>query len=687
MASAEAATHSPQPERDAPTTLVGRRAWALRWVWLALALGILVTFFAGVPQSYGRALVISPQTAAALARLGLPDAFPAVFLVAVDIATMLGFTGIAALLFWRRSDDWLALYTGLMLMLTALIYTDPAYNAAVPVAWLALLIALGEVLQVTFLYIFPNGRFVPGWARWLLIPLCIWRYAMWVLLYLPNLRASAPTTAESYGRVPQDSLDIGLVVLLFVLGIASQVLRYRRMSTPMQRQQAKWLVIGLGVTVSFVGLYIFVVNVFGIFGQGEGAGFLAYAGARLMRQIALLVFPLALGVAVMRYRLWDIDQLINRGLVYGALTLLYVLSVVLFQAVIGAVTGADQSSLAVAVSTALVAVLFQPVRRRLQRFVDSRFYPLRKPTLPTLAMSEAILPSRPGVYSGLQLGSYEIGDLLRRGGMGEIYKGRHPQLERTVAVKILPEGRAISGEFRARFEREARMVAGLRHSNVVNVFDFGSIGDTVYIVMEYIDGQELGEYLAAQGPLTLDAALPFIRDIASALDYAHAEGLVHRDVKPSNVMLQPITTTVGDMAPYRAILMDFGIAKILDANTGLTQTGTMGTLDYMAPEQIMEAKEVDRRADIYSFGVLVFQMLTGRLPFPGTNAGQILMAHLSTPPPDPRQFAPDLPANAASAILRALAKKPEERFDSATAFADMLASDESVRDLDSAAHD
>ena len=152
-------------------------------------------------------------------------------------------------------------------------------------------------------------------------------------------------------------------------------------------------------------------------------------------------------------------------------------------------------------------------------------------------------------------------------------------------------------------------------------------------------------------------------------------------------MLQPITTTVGDMAPYRAILMDFGIAKILDANTGLTQTGTMGTLDYMAPEQIMEAKEVDRRADIYSFGVLVFQMLTGRLPFPGTNAGQILMAHLSTPPPDPRQFAPDLPANAASAILRALAKKPEERFDSATAFADMLASDESVRDLDSAAHD
>ena len=270
MASAEAAILSPQPERDAPTTLVGRRAWALRWVWLALALGILVTFFAGVPQSYGRALVISPQTAAALARLGLPDAFPAVFLVAVDIATMLGFTGIAALLFWRRSDDWLALYTGLMLMLTALIYTDPAYNAAVPVAWLALLIALGEVLQVTFLYIFPNGRFVPGWARWLLIPLCIWRYAMWVLLYLPNLRASAPTTAESYGRVPQDSLDIGLVVLLFVLGIASQVLRYRRMSTPMQRQQAKWLVIGLGVTVSFVGLYIFVVNVFGIFGRGRG---------------------------------------------------------------------------------------------------------------------------------------------------------------------------------------------------------------------------------------------------------------------------------------------------------------------------------------------------------------------------------------------------------------------------------
>ena len=687
MASAEAAALSPQPERATPTTMMGRRALLVRWAWAVLAVGILATFFAGVPVSYSRALVVSPETAAALSRLGLPPQFPAVYLVAVDIATMLGFTGVAVLLFWRRSDDWLALYVGLLLMLTALIYTDPAYNAAVPVAWLAFLVALGEVLQVTFLTIFPNGRFVPPWARWLLLPLCIWRYAMWVLIYLPNLRASLPTTAESYGRVPQDSLDIGLVVLLFVLGIVSQVVRYRRLSTPIQRQQAKWLVIGFGVTVSFVGLYIFVVNVFGVFGQGEGAAFLAYAGARLMRQVALLVFPLALGVAVMRYRLWDIDQLINRGLVYGALTLLYVVSVVLFQAIIGLVTGADQSSLAVAVSTALVAVLFQPVRRRLQRMVDTRFYPVRAPTLPTLAMSEPLVPSRPGLYSGLQLGSYEIGDLLRRGGMGEIYKGRHPQLERTVAVKILPEGRATNSEFRARFEREARMVAALRHSNVVNVFDFGSIGDTVYIVMEYIDGQELGEYLAEHGPLTLTAALPFIRDIASALDYAHAEGLVHRDVKPSNVMLQPVTTTAGDMAPFRAILMDFGIAKILDANTGLTQTGTMGTLDYMAPEQIMEAKEVDHRADIYSFGVLTFQMLTGRLPFLGNNAGHILMAHLSTPPPDPRQFAPDLPPTAAEAVLRALAKKPEERFDSATAFADMLAADESGFDPDSSAHD
>lgn len=672
MASAEAAAHHPQTERDAPTLLSGRRAALARGLWLVLAAALLLTFFAGVSTSYSRALIIAPETSASLSRLGLPPEFPAIFLVAVDIGTMLGFTAIAGLLFWRRSDDWLALYVGLLLMLTALIYTDPAYNAPVPIPWLAFLIALGEVLQVTFLYIFPNGRFLPSWGRWLLPPLVVWRFVMWALVYLPNLRSLPPTTAESYGRVPQDSLDITGVVLLLVLGIVSQVVRYRRKSTPLQRQQAKWLMIGFAVTVSFVGLYIFIVNVFGVFGQGEGATFLTYAGARLMRQIALLVFPVALAVAVMRYRLWDIDQLINRGLVYGVLTLLYVLAVVFLQALIGAITGANESTLAVAISTALVAILFQPLRRAVQRLVDRRFVTVRAPTLPTTAPAVAPSPLRPGLYTGLHVGAYEVGDLLRRGGMGEIYKGRHPQLERTVAIKILPESRSTSGEFRTRFEREARMVAALRHSNIVNVFDFGNVGDTVYFVMEYIDGQELGEYLDAHGPLSLQAALPFVRDITEALDYAHDEGLVHRDVKPSNVMLQPITTSRDEPTPYRAILMDFGVAKIRNAHTGLTQSGTMGTLDYMAPEQILEAKEVDRRADIYSLGIVVFQMLTGRLPFYGANVGQLLMAHIHTPPPDPRQYAPDLPAASAAAVLKALAKTPDDRFATASAFYDAL---------------
>jgi hypothetical protein len=672
LASEEAAAHRPPTERDAPTLLSGRSALLVRGLWLLLAGALLLTFFAGVSTSYNRALVISPETAVALSNLGLPPEFPAAFLVTVDIGMMLGFTAIAGVLFWRRSDDWLALFVGLMLMLTALIYTDPAYNAPVPVLWLAFLVALGEVLQVTFFYIFPNGRFVPSWARWLLPPLVVWRFVMWAFVYLPNLRALPPTTAESYGRVPQDSLDITGVVLLMVLGIVSQVVRYRRKSTPMQRQQAKWLMIGFAVTVSFVGLYIFVVNVFGIFGQGEGATFLTYAGARLMRQIALLVFPVTLAVAVMRYRLWEIDQLINRGLVYGVLTLLYILAVVILQAGIGAITGANESTLAVAISTALVAVLFQPLRRQIQRFVDRRFVVVRPPTLPTTAPSGGLGAIRPGLYTGIQVGAYEVGDLLRRGGMGEIYRGRHPQLERTVAIKILPESRSMAGEFRARFEREARMVAGLRHSNIVNVFDFGNVGDTVYFVMEYIDGQELGDYLSEHGPLSLQAALPFVRDIAEALDYAHDEGLVHRDVKPSNVMLQPVTTSRDEPSPYRAILMDFGVAKILTANTGLTQSGTMGTLDYMAPEQIMAAKEVDRRADIYSLGVLVFQMLTGKLPFAGTNAGQVVMGHLNTPPPDPRQYASDLPEASALAVVKALAKDPDERFATATAFYDAL---------------
>jgi eukaryotic-like serine/threonine-protein kinase len=267
---------------------------------------------------------------------------------------------------------------------------------------------------------------------------------------------------------------------------------------------------------------------------------------------------------------------------------------------------------------------------------------------------------------GMRLGSYEVRELLGRGGMAEVYYGVHTRLGRPVAIKVLPAGLASQADFRDRFEREARAVATLRHANIVQVYDFGDAEGMYYMVMEYIAGSDLAQLLAERGPLPLAQALSILRDIASALDYAHAEDLVHRDIKPSNVMLSSITPEIGQTP--RAILTDFGIAKLLTPGSRATRTGAMiGTLDYMAPEQIRDAGEVDARADVYALGVMLFQMLTGRLPFTSESPAAVVLAHLSETPPDPRILLPALPDSVALAILCALAKDPAERYQTAGA--------------------
>jgi tRNA A-37 threonylcarbamoyl transferase component Bud32 len=275
-----------------------------------------------------------------------------------------------------------------------------------------------------------------------------------------------------------------------------------------------------------------------------------------------------------------------------------------------------------------------------------------------------------GSFAGTRLGTYEVLELLGRGGMAEVYKGRHPRLDRTVAIKILPSSLAAEADFRQRFEREARSVAALRHPNIVQMFDFGDVEGIYYMVMEYIEGTDLANYMRETGPMELAQARPILGNLASALDHAHAQGLVHRDVKPSNVMLP---AGVFEDAEQYAILTDFGIAKIRTSETGSTKTGTMmGTLDYMAPEQIRVSRAIDGRADVYALGIMLYQMLTGELPFKSDNPSAIMLAHLQEPPPDPRVLIPELPENVATAILRAMAKDPDERHPTAGALAEMI---------------
>jgi serine/threonine-protein kinase len=361
-----------------------------------------------------------------------------------------------------------------------------------------------------------------------------------------------------------------------------------------------------------------------------------------------------------------VDFIINRTLVYGALTaaLVFVFGLVLIaaNAVFNAITAGEQNTLGMLLSALAAGALFQPTRKALQRFVDRTFYRIKIDYLKTPAKAKSQNFSDTQTQAPLLFSSYRDLALIGKGGMAEIYRAEHPTLSRTVAIKVLLSNLAEDEQFRKRFMREAETVSRLEHRNIVKLFDYGEENGLYYMVMEYLDGANLSATLRQKGRISLDDALPILKDVAGALDYAHSAGLIHRDVKPSNVMLDS-----GFDAP-RAVLTDFGIAKISGPYTKITASAVLGTFDYIAPEQIQAAADVDCRADIYALGVMTYQFLTGVLPFQRPGVGALLMAHLSAPPPDASELAPSLSRRTSTAIQKAMSKKPADRFASAGEF-------------------
>jgi hypothetical protein len=258
------------------------------------------------------------------------------------------------------------------------------------------------------------------------------------------------------------------------------------------------------------------------------------------------------------------------------------------------------------------------------------------------------------VLGGRTLGQYELMERLRRGGMGTVYKAYQPSLDRYVAVKVLSTFLAQDPDFTGRFEREARLIAKLDHPNILPVYDYGQEGELIYIVMRYVEGGTLEDKLDRLGqPMDLDTAVEITAQMGEALEYAHQRGIVHRDVKPSNVLMAD-----GNWA----LLSDFGLARMIGGGARITQIGSgMGTPSYVAPEQARD-KAVDGRSDIYSLGVVLFEMLTGRVPFEGETPLIVLYKHLTDPPPPPREINPDIPEAVEQVVLKALAKDPADRF-------------------------
>jgi hypothetical protein len=271
--------------------------------------------------------------------------------------------------------------------------------------------------------------------------------------------------------------------------------------------------------------------------------------------------------------------------------------------------------------------------------------------------------ARPAQTGDLIAERYELEELVGTGGMSSVFRARDAQLDRRVAIKILHEHYAADPEYLERFRREARAVARLSHPNIVTVIDRGDDGGRQYIVFEHVEGENLKELVVRSGRLPVRRALELALDVANGLSFAHERGLVHRDVKPQNVLL----SQEGEVK-----VTDFGIARSLHVDHGVTQTGTvLGTGEYLAPEQA-SGQPVSPATDVYSLGVVLWELLTGEVPFAGENFVAVALRHVNEPPPSLRQRRPDVSPRLDAAVDRALAKDPARRFPSMAAFAKEL---------------
>ncbi len=269
---------------------------------------------------------------------------------------------------------------------------------------------------------------------------------------------------------------------------------------------------------------------------------------------------------------------------------------------------------------------------------------------------------------GAELAGYRIESVIGRGGMGIVYLAEHLQLSRRVALKVLPTDLAEDDLFRHRFIHESRLAASLDHPHVVDIYDAGEADGLLYLAMRYVKGRDLKTLIRREGPLDPERGLALLIQVASALDAAHQRGLVHRDVKPANVLVEPPTGSVAE----HAYLTDFGLTKRPESMSGFSKTGQfLGSVDYAGPEQF-EGKKLDARTDVYSLGCVAYECLTGAVPYPRDSEAAVMFAHLKEPAPKVTAERPELPEGMDAVVATAMAKRPEDRYPTAGALVEAL---------------
>jgi len=286
------------------------------------------------------------------------------------------------------------------------------------------------------------------------------------------------------------------------------------------------------------------------------------------------------------------------------------------------------------------------------------------PDTTTLCPSDGVALEKTGdsLLGQVLAGKYRMDHRLNEGGMGAVYRGTHVLMDKTVAIKVLRPSLAADEKIVARFSREARAASRISHPHALSVTDFGESEDgVVFLVMEYLDGKTLKEIIREEGPMPLPRVVEIIRQVGGALDAAHGQGVVHRDLKSENIML------LKSAGPDYAKVLDFGIAKITEPtgtyDPGLTAPDlVIGTPQYMSPEQCSQASEIDARSDLYSLGVIIYEMLVGHVPFTGQSPTAIMMKHMQDEPPSVLKERPDLPSEVGRVVQRALAKRKDDRY-------------------------
>jgi serine/threonine protein kinase len=265
-----------------------------------------------------------------------------------------------------------------------------------------------------------------------------------------------------------------------------------------------------------------------------------------------------------------------------------------------------------------------------------------------------------GKHKGFRLGKYKLLGQIGKGGMSSVYLAEHELMKRRVAIKVLPQNRVNDSSYLERFRLEARAVAKLDDPNIVRAYDIDNEGNIHYIVMEYVDGQDLHQIVAGQGPLDYDTAADYVAQVANGLQHAHEMGLVHRDIKPANCLVDRHSTVK---------LLDLGLAKLTEGDeaslTMANEENVLGTADYLAPEQALNSHEADSRSDIYSLGCTLYFLLTGSPPFPEGSISERLLKHQTSRPESIFKARPDAPPSLVDICETMMAKKPDDRFQSA----------------------